>query len=212
VTARRIALAAMIAALPWRGVGVAAGEPLPRAAHVARALTAVRGLGADGADELDRALYSAARSQCHADTARPTVTCLIEAARAVCAAPGAAGGDRARCEAAADVAITNLRGQAALIDEATRIRLVRGSADYRAALAAELRRRYAVLAAELVLAGSAAALGSAASGDEARAIDELCAHRDRALHACEAQDAACVPSLPWSRCVAALVWFVGGGP
>ena len=69
-----------------------------------------------------------------------------------------------------------------------------------------------MLAAELVLAGSAAALGSAASGDEARAIDELCAHRDRTLHVCQAGDAACVPSLPWSRCVAALVWFVGGGP
>jgi len=43
-------------------------------------------------------------------------------------------------------------------------------------------------------------------------IDRLCAQRDRALHACEAGDAACVPSLPWSRCVAALVWFVGGSP
>jgi hypothetical protein len=165
---------------------------------VARALAAVRSLGPAGCAELDRALYDAARARCRADAGTPAARCLIAAARAACT--GAA--DRARCEAAADVIATNLRGQAALVDDATRFRLVRGSADYHAALAAELHRRHAALAAELVLAG----------GDDARAIDELCAHRDRALHACQAGDAACVPSLPWSRCVAALVWFVGGGP
>ena len=203
MTARwRFAAAAVACMLTWLG-GVAGAEPLPRTAYVARALAAVRGLGAAGADELDRALYNAARSQCHADAGTPTVKCLIEAARAACAGPG--GGDRARCEAAADVAITNLRGQAALIDDATRVRLVRGSADYRAALAAELRRRYAVLAAELVVTDS----GRGGGGDEAAAIDALCADRDLVLHACQPGDAACVPSLPWSRCVAALVWFVG---
>jgi hypothetical protein len=174
-----------------------------RTAYVARALAAVRSLGPAGCAELDRALYDAARARCRADAGTPAASCLIAAARAACT--GAA--DRARCEAAADVIATNLRGQTALVDDATRFRLVRGSADYHTALAAELHRRYAALAAELVLAGGAAALG-----DDARAIDELCAHRDRALHACQAGDAACVPSLPWSRCVAALVWFVGGGP
>lgn len=181
-------------------------DPLARTAYVARALAAVRSLGPAGCAELDRALYDAARARCRADAGTPAARCLVDAGRAACA--GAA--DRARCEAAADVIATNLRGQTALVDDATRFRLVRGSADYRTALAAELHRRYAVLAAELVLTG---ATGSpSAPGDDARAIDELCAHRDRALHACQAQDAACVPSLPWSRCVAALVWFVGGGP
>jgi hypothetical protein len=139
------------------------------------------------------------------------VSCLIAAARTACdGAP-----DRQRCEAAADVAVTNLRGETTLVDEATRMRLVRGSADYRAALAAELHRRYAVLAAELVVGNAGAGgmpAGAASAGDDARAIDELCARRDRVLHACQAGDAACVPSLPWSRCVAALVWFVAGGP
>lgn len=186
----------------------AAADPLPRTAYVARALAAVRSLGPAGCAELDRTLYDAARARCRADAGTPAASCLIDAARAACA--GAA--DRARCEAAADVIATNLRGQTALVDDATRFRLVRGSADYRAALAAELHRRYAVLAAELVLAGPATTSGSATTGDDARAIDELCARRDRALHACQAGDAACVPSLPWSRCVAALVWFVGGGP
>jgi hypothetical protein len=191
------ALACAVAGLAGRA---AVAEPLPRAAYVSRALAAVRGLGPAGSDDLERTLYSAARSQCHADTGTPTVTCLIDAARAACAAAA----DRARCEAAADVVVTNLRGQTALIDDATRIRLVRGSADYRAALAAELRRRYAVLAGELVVSGGGG------GGDDAAAIDALCADRDRTLHACQPGDAACVPSLPWSRCVAALVWFVGG--
>jgi hypothetical protein len=199
-------LAAMALAAPAAADPADGKSPLsidPRAAYVARALAAVRSLGPAGCAELDRALYEAARARCRADAGTPAASCLIAAARAACA--GAA--DRARCEAAADVTATNLRGQTALVDDATRFRLVRGSTDYRAALAAELHRRYAALAAELVLAGSAA------GGDgEARAIDELCAHRDRALHACQAGDAACVPSLPWSRCVAALVWFVGGGP
>lgn len=204
MTARWIAAAAAIGWLACVATGAAA-EPLPRASHVARALAAVRSLGPAASDELDRTLYNAARSQCHADAGTPPVSCLIEAARAACA--GAAGaGDRARCEAVADVAIANLRGQTALIDEATRIRLVRGSADYRAALAAELRRRYAILATELVLADGGVGTPEA----EAAAIDALCAERDRTLHACQPGDAACVPSLPWSRCVAALVWFVGG--
>ena len=203
MTARGTVIAwAVACALAGLAGRVAVAEPLPRAAYVARALAAVRGLGPAGSDELDRTLYNAARSQCHADTGTPTVTCLINAARAACAAAA----DRARCEAAADVAVTNLRGQTALIDDATRIRLVRGSADYRAALAAELRRRYAVLASELVVTGS----GGGGGGDDAAAIDALCADRDRTLHACQPGDAACVPSLPWSRCVAALVWFVGG--
>lgn len=205
-------LAALALAAPAAAEPRDARSPLsigPRAAYVARALAAVRSLGPAGCTELDRALYEAARARCRADAGTPAASCLIAAARAACA--GAA--DRARCEAAADVSATNLRGQTALVDDATRFRLVRGSTDYRAALAAELHRRYAALAAELVLAGSAAGGdGAAAVEDSARAIDELCAHRDRALHACQAGDAACVPSLPWSRCVAALVWFVGGGP
>jgi hypothetical protein len=196
------ALAAPAAADPRDATRPLSIDPLPRAAYLARALAAVRGLGPAGCAELDRALYDAARTRCRADAGTPAASCLIAAGRAACTAAT----DRARCEAVADVIATNLRGQTALVDDATRFRLVRGSADYHTALAAELHRRYAALAAELVLAGTAAV------GDDARAIDELCAHRDRALHACQAGDAACVPSLPWSRCVAALVWFVGGGP
>lgn len=218
-----VALVIIVAGLP------ALADPLPRVAHVTRALAAVRGLGADGRDRLDRELYAAARARCHADAGAPAVSCLVGAARDACAADP----DRARCEAAADVIVTNLRATTAWVDEPTRIRLVRGSTDYRTALAAELRRRYATLAGELVLSGTTG--GGATrpraiderSGVEGggvpdgpaggagvlpRAIDVLCAERDRAIHACEPGDTACVPSLPWSRCVAALVWFIGGTP
>jgi len=210
VTRRRAAaVAALAAGLVAIGGAVAAPRGaengLPRTEHIARALAAVRSLGAAGSAELDRAVYEAARARCRADVATPAASCLVTAARAVCA--GAA--DRAACEAAADVIVANLRGQTALIDDATRFRLVRGSADYHAALAAELHRRYAALAAELVLTGLA---GAEQPGGEARAIDELCARRDRTLHACLPGDAACVPSLPWSRCAAALIWFIGGAP
>lgn len=166
---------------------------------VREALTAVRALGSAGRDALDRDLYAAARAKCRADAAPPAADCLIDAARAICKGDGDAA-----CAAAADVIATNLRAVDDFVDETTRARLVRGSTDYHAALATELHRRYAALAAELVLAGG--------TGDEAAAIDHLCRERDRKIHACAPGDAACVPSLPWSRCVAALVWFVGGAP
>ena len=217
-----LAVATAIAATP------AAGEPLPRVAHIAGALAAVRALGPDGRDALDRRLYEATRTQCRGDAGAPGASCVIAAARAACAADP----DRSRCAAAADVIVTNLRAANAWVDEATRIRLVRGSTDYRVALAAELRRRYAALAVELVVGPEAGGSGDAAGIDRRRpsegggdpdgfaggagvlprGIDRLCVQRDRALHACEPGDAACVPSLPWSRCVAALVWFIGGSP
>lgn len=174
----------------------AADVPRDRAAYVARTLAAVRALGPAGRDQLDRDIYTAARTRCHADIAPPTAPCLAEAARALCAG-------NADCEAAADVVAANLLSVSDFIDDATRVRLVRGSTDYRAALAAALRKRYASLAAEVAIAGP--------SGDGA-AIDRLCADRDRAIHACTPADAGCIPSLPWSRCVAAVVWFVGGTP
>ncbi len=165
------------------------------APYLARALTAVHSLGATGRDHLERATYAAARTRCHAESSRPTPACLADAVTALC------HGDAA-CEAAGDVVATNTRAADDWIDEATRARLVRSSTDYRAALSAELHKRFAALAAELALSG----------GSDAELIDRLCRERDRTGHACEDGNASCVPSLPWSRCVAALVWFVGSSP
>ncbi|MGH9884658.1 MAG: hypothetical protein ACREBE_03970 [bacterium] len=202
MSAARVLVAAVLAAAILVDARPAAAEPLPRLAHLTQALAAVRALGSEGRDALDRALYAAARTQCRADTTTPAASCLVTAARAACAADR----DRPRCEAAADVIVTDLRAANAWVDEPTRVRLVRGSTDYRVALAAELHRRFAALAAELVLGAPGSSAGDAA------AIDRLCAERDRAVHACAPGDTACVPSIAWSRCAAALVWFVGGSP
>jgi hypothetical protein len=169
-----------------------ADEPVTdRVGHLALALDAVHGLGPAGRDQLARDLYDASRTRCHADVATPTTACLVEAARALCRDDS--------CKAAADVIVANLRASPDWIDEATRAKLVRSSADYRAALFGELQHRFGALAAELALA----------NGRDAAAIDKLCRERDRAVHACRDDDPTCVPSLPWSRCAAALVWFVG---
>jgi hypothetical protein len=177
--------------------GTAAASP--RADYVARALTSVHALGPDGRAALDRAVYESTRTRCRTDAGPPTARCSIDAARAAC--DGAA--DHAACEAAADVIATDLRGASELVDDATRARLVRGSTDYHAALAAELLRRYALLAAELAVTSPSA---------DGAAIDSFCAHRDAEPHACTPGDAGCVPPLAWPRCVAALVWYVGSAP
>ena len=173
----RVALAVAMAI----AVAPAAAEPLPRVPHIASALAAVRALGPGGRDALDRRLYEATRTQCRGDAGAPSASCVIAAAQAACAADP----DRGRCAAAADVIATNLRAANAWVDEATRIRLVRGSTDYRAALATELRRRYAALAAELVIGPEAGGGGDAADGRLEGKV---------------------------RGCVAALVWFVGGSP
>jgi len=126
--------------------------------------------------------------------------------------------------AAADIIVTNLRAANSWVDQNTRAQLVRSSTDYHAALLGELRKRFAALAAELVI-GAATSNGVAASHSIpvvpggpaapqgiAASIDRLCATRDREVHACTVGDVACVPSIPWTRCVAALVWFVGDSP
>jgi hypothetical protein len=162
------------------------------ASYVARALAAVHDLTPARRAALEHDVYEAARTRCHTDT---SARCFAEAAAAACHGDG-------EC-AAADVIAANTRAAPDWIDEATRAQLVRGSADYRVALAGELQRRFGALASELALAGGVA---------DAPAIDRFCRDRDRAVHACTGDDATCVPSLPWSRCVSAVVWYIGSEP
>jgi hypothetical protein len=225
VSPRRTGLAAIVA-LALVGLcaatGTAAADPA-RTAYVARGLAAVRRLGPTKLDVLAHDMYAAARTQCRSDAGAPAIACLLDLANRTCNGAGRSDADAPTCEAATDVIATNLRAANDWVDEATRARLVREATDYRTALAAKLHDRYAALASELVLAdGEAAALAAGAAGAPgpasapaggdaiAAAIDRLCAERDRVLHACRPGDATCVPSVPWSRCVAALVWFVGG--
>jgi len=189
---RTVAFVAFVAPLVF-ATSARAELVSPRAAYVDRALTAMRALGPARRAALEHALYDAARTTCHGDRDAPAIDCVIAAATATCS------GD-ASCELAADVIITNLRARAAWLDEPTRARIVREAADYHAGLIAALDRRFAALAAELAIAG----------GRDGTAIDALCVARDRVVRACRDGDDACVASVPWSRCVAALVWFVGG--
>ena len=183
----RLSAFGLIAAL----VGIAAADPA-RTDYLARVLSAVRDAGPDRRASIERSVYASSRARCGADAGTPTISCMTAEARSFCAAD-------ARCLLVADVAIANLRAANDWVDAPTRARLVRSSSDYRAALAAELHRRYAALAAELALL----------AGADAASIDRLCTTRDRVVHACRDDDAACVPSLSYARCAAALVWFVG---
>jgi hypothetical protein len=179
-----VALAAPVAAEP------SYARP-SRIEHLQAALDALAALAPAGRQALELELHTAVRTRC--PTAR--ITCMIEVARGICAG-------RPACLAASDVILTNEHAEPALVDDATRMRQVRASADYHAAVGAVLWSRYALLAVELALAAPGASL--------AMQIDELCALRDRTVHSCEPGAKACVPSLAYQRCAAGLVWFVAG--
>jgi len=168
-----------------------------RVAHLGRALATLRALGAAGRQQLDHDLHAGVRARC--PSATPAASCMAEVGRSVCATRAGTGD----CAAAADVVLANEHAASDLVDEATRMRMVRTSSDYHAALNAELWTRYALLAAELALFEG--------GGDEAARIDRFCVERDRQVHRCDPGTAkTCVPNLAWQRCAAALVWFVAG--
>ena len=176
-----------------------------RVAHLDRALATFAALGPDGARAFENEVYQAMRTRCRPSGMEPpAVACLATVAEAVCATrPDAAG-----CAAAADIVVTNLHAENAFVPESTRMRLVAAGADYHGAMLREMRTRHALLASELTLT----APGAAASGAR---IDAFCAGRDREVVACEPGAKLCVPSLPWQRCVAGLVWYIvapGGEP
>lgn len=177
----------------------AAAEPTysesARVAHLRASLDALAKLG-PARVTLEIELNTAVRTRCRVNTTRPSTRCMIEVGRATCAARS----DRAACIAAADVMLTNQHAETDLIDDVTRMKLVRGSTDYHAAVGAEMWARYALLASELVLTPPAA--------EPAARIDAFCTRRDHTVHACETGAKACVPSIAYQRCAAGLVWFL----
>jgi ElaB/YqjD/DUF883 family membrane-anchored ribosome-binding protein len=166
-----------------------------RTSYIARALDSVHALGPKRA-QLETDLYQACRQAGACTDAIVDERCHHDVA----------------CMAAADIILTNLRAANQWVDPNTRAQLVRSSTDYHAALLVELRKHYAALAAELVVEAKTTAESESASKSKSKSIDRLCATRDREVHACNPGDVACVPSIPWTRCVAALVWFVGDNP
>jgi hypothetical protein len=156
-----------------------------RVAYIDRALGALRSMAPAATTALEDALQAGARSQCKAAYGRPPVNCLVQVAQSHCEARPP--GERISCHLVADVALANLLGESELIDDKTRIGLMNESGGFRAAMRAELRRRYATLAAEMALTTTHAAA--------AEQIDAFCAGTRR--------------TLPWQRCAAAIVWYVG---
>lgn len=163
-----------------------------RVAHLEEALAQLR----PDPYALDRAIYDAVRTRCKpaAPGGAIATACMIEVARELC---------RGKCLAAADVIVTNQHAERDLLDEATRMRLVRSSTDYHAAVLAELRTRYAILATELVLAPRASL---------AAQIDRLCVTRDQIARRCEPNAPACLGTIAYQRCAAGLVWFASTQP
>ena len=185
-------LAMFVVATP--STATAAPSREARVAHIAAALDQLK---ANDPVALDREVYEAIRVKCKpAPGSAPAVACMIAAAREVCAKRG--------CGAAADVLVTNQHAERDLLDDLTRMRLVRTSSDYHAAVIAELRAKYALLAAELVLAKP--------EGSPAATIDRMCRERDQVARRCAPDEAACLGTIAYQRCVGALVWFTSTQP
>ena len=165
-----------------------------RVAHLRASLDALAKLG-QARTTLELELNNAVRTKCRINTTRPATSCMIEVGRAICARRP----DRSSCVAAADIMLTNQHAETDMIDDITRMKLVRGSTDYHAAIGAEMWARYALLASELVLAPPA---------EPAARIDAFCTGRDKTVHACEPGAKACVESVAYQRCAAGLVWFL----
>lgn len=190
----RRAVLLLACVLPARASAGPTYDDAARVAHLRAAFDALAKLG-PGRTALEVDLDDAVRTRCRVGTTRPATACMAEVGRAICSARP----DRAACIAAADIMLTNQHAETALLDDITRMRLVRGSTDYHAAVGAELRARFALLASELVLAPP---------GEPAARIDAFCTGRDRTVHVCEPGAKACVPSLAYQRCAAGLVWFL----
>lgn len=182
-----------------------------RVAHLASALDGLTALGDGGRRAFEDAIYQTIRATCRPQNRPAPIACSIAAARAACKSSPAVIGER--CLAVADVVITNQHAERALLDEATRMRLVRESADYHKAVLAALEARWAVLAAELALVAPDRSL--------AERIDQLCRDRDREARPCPAAEAngttatnrgapSCVGTIAYQRCAAGLVWFTSG--
>jgi hypothetical protein len=73
-----------------------------------------------------------------------------------------------------------------------------------AAVLAELRAKYALLAAELVLVKPEATI--------AATIDKMCRERDQVARRCAPDQPACLGTIAYQRCVAGLVWFTSTQP
>lgn len=132
------------------------------------------------------------RNKCQAPVESLRVGCLLEAASRNCHNQK----ERDHCNRASDVIVTNRLSEKLFLPTDVRFKIMEKASDYRVALQRELRRRYALLVAELVMTphwpGSKATSTQLATG-----IEAFC------------RDVAGSRDMSWQYCVGAVVWFIG---
>lgn len=185
---RAVVAAGLIAALAPAPAGADSGYgEKARIAYLGAQLEAIRATGAADLATLADEIYQGGRSKCQTASTRLRIACLIELGREVCALrPGT------RCMLIADVIVTNLLGENQFVDREARFEIMSAADDFRPALVHELRARYAALVTEMVVSRELAAAPDLNAG-----IDRFCIAYGHARE------------LPWQRCVAAIIWYVG---
>jgi hypothetical protein len=169
------------------------GRP-QRVAYIAGLLDAFAATPPAALDTTSNYIYTVERNKCQAPDESLHVGCVVAAVTRNCSHGDSAARDQ--CSRVSDVIATNRLSEKAFISDDVRYQLMESRRDYRAALARELHRRYAVLATELAMSprfpGSAADTAALATG-----IEAYC------------REVSGTRELPWQYCVAALVWFIG---
>lgn len=188
---RVVVAAGLIAVLAPTPAGADTGYvEAARIAYLGAQLEAIRTSSAADLTALEDEIYQGGRSKCQTASTRLRITCLIELGRETCALRPEAG--RARCRLLADVIVTNLLGENQFVDREARFEIMSAADDFRPALIRELRARYAVLVTEMVVSRELGAAPDLNTG-----IDRFCIAYGHARE------------LPWQRCVAAIIWYVG---
>lgn len=170
--------------VPMTGAGQSEGPP-SRAARVARQLQALETTPEQTRESLRHQLLGRARASCGANVSLPPLACLEAEADKTCS-PRA---DQTRCLLIADLVWVNYLARDEWLGPNRRRSIIERGGDVRAALEAATQRAYARLAADFALGGK---------GQLPAAIDGYCL-----------EGRAKVRVLPWNRCVAALVWYIG---
>jgi hypothetical protein len=190
-----VVVAWLLAAWPLaaRAEAPAAGQD-QRVAYVAGLIDAVRGSDAAMLVNTTKYIQVVERNKCQAPEQSLRVGCILEAASRNCRQ--ATKALREQCHRASDVIVTNRLSERFFLPKDVRYQIVSKQRDYRTALARELVRRQAALAAEFVMSRHFPG-GRADSAALAAGIEGYC------------REMAGTRDLSWQYCVAAVVWFIG---
>jgi hypothetical protein len=192
----RASIIILLAFLLWPSAAreEAAYDKSTRVAHIERTLAAFDAVTDEWLIDTYAYLYVVERNQCQAPLESLTVRCLLEAARRNCQHPVESFQDQ--CDRVSDVIITTRLSERHFISKGTRFRIVSEHTDYRRAILAELRRRYAALVTEMTMFYPSSGRDQDRT-ELARAIDGYCLTVSK------------MRSLSWQHCSAVIIWFIG---